>query len=74
MGTCNTMSVACSDSSPWIHADGQLSANHARRMAFLSLDKGDKELYEEIGFKDKLEAVDEGIRRYVHLLLISTAR
>jgi carnosine N-methyltransferase len=32
-------------------------------MAFLSLDKEDKEMYEEIGFKDKLEAVDEGIRR-----------
>lgn len=41
----------------------QLSANHARRMAFLSLPKEDQEMYEEIGFRDKLEAVDEGIRR-----------
>jgi carnosine N-methyltransferase len=41
----------------------QLSANHARRMAFLSLPKDQRELYEQIGFRDKLEAVDEGIRR-----------
>jgi len=32
-------------------------------MAFLSLPKEDQEMYEDIGFRDKLEAVDEGIRR-----------
>ncbi|ORX41215.1 N2227-like protein-domain-containing protein [Kockovaella imperatae] len=40
-----------------------LSANHARRMAFLQLPKEDKEVYEHLGFREKLEAVDEGIRR-----------
>ncbi|WVO17552.1 hypothetical protein L204_105247 [Cryptococcus depauperatus] len=40
-----------------------LSANHARRMALLTLPKAEKELYVEIGYKEKLEAVDEGIRR-----------
>jgi hypothetical protein len=34
--------------------DEQLSANHARRTAFLALPK------------EQLEAVDEGIRRYVN--------
>jgi len=40
----------------------QLSANNARRMAFLSLSKEDQEMYEQIGFRDKLEAVDGGMR------------
>ncbi|CAD6575410.1 MAG: hypothetical protein TREMPRED_001369 [Tremellales sp. Tagirdzhanova-0007] len=40
-----------------------LSANHARRMAFLSLPKEQKQLYADIGYREKLEAVDEGIRR-----------
>ncbi|RSH82127.1 hypothetical protein EHS25_006060 [Saitozyma podzolica] len=40
-----------------------LSANHARRMAFLSLPKESKTLYEELGYREKLDAVDEGIRR-----------
>jgi hypothetical protein len=44
----------------------QLSANHARRMAFLSLPKEQRIVYESIGFRDKLEAVDEGIRRCGH--------
>ena len=44
-------------------ADVQLSANHARRMSFLSLRKEDKALLDEIGFREKLDAVDEGIRR-----------
>nr|XP_019000724.1 uncharacterized protein I203_06769 [Kwoniella mangroviensis CBS 8507]OCF64185.1 hypothetical protein I203_06769 [Kwoniella mangroviensis CBS 8507] len=40
-----------------------LSANHARRMNFLSLDKESKEMFDGIGFREKLDAVDEGIRR-----------
>ncbi|XAO22211.1 hypothetical protein I312_100978 [Cryptococcus bacillisporus CA1280] len=40
-----------------------LSANHARRMAFMTLPKAEKEVYELIGYREKLEAVDEGIRR-----------
>ncbi|OCF33585.1 hypothetical protein I316_04658 [Kwoniella heveanensis BCC8398] len=40
-----------------------LSANHARRMAFLSLPKESKEMFDGIGYRDKLDAVDEGIRR-----------
>ncbi|ORY35874.1 N2227-like protein-domain-containing protein [Naematelia encephala] len=40
-----------------------LSANHARRMAFLQLPKEAKQMYEAIGYREKLEAVDEGIRR-----------
>ncbi|OWT37934.1 hypothetical protein C362_04959 [Cryptococcus neoformans Bt1] len=40
-----------------------LSANHARRMAFITLPKAEKEVYELIGYREKLEAVDEGIRR-----------
>lgn len=44
----------------------KLSANHARRMAFLSLPKEQRAMYESIGFRDKLEAVDEGIRRCGH--------
>jgi carnosine N-methyltransferase len=46
----------------------QLSANHARRMAFLALPKDHKAVYEVIGYREKLDAVDEGIRRYVLLL------
>ncbi|WWC92095.1 uncharacterized protein L201_007049 [Kwoniella dendrophila CBS 6074] len=40
-----------------------LSANHARRMSFLSLPKESKEMYDGIGYREKLDAVDEGIRR-----------
>ncbi|WVQ87773.1 hypothetical protein IAS59_001502 [Cryptococcus gattii] len=40
-----------------------LSANHARRMVFMTLPKAEKEVYELIGYREKLEAVDEGIRR-----------
>ena len=36
-------------------------------MAFLSLPKEQKELYAQIGYREKLEAVDEGIRRRVEL-------
>jgi hypothetical protein len=43
----------------------QLSANHARRMAFLALPKDQRDVYEAVGYREKLEAVDEGIRRYV---------
>lgn len=32
-------------------------------MAFLSLPKESKTMYEQLGFRDKLDAVDEGIRR-----------
>lgn len=34
-------------------------------MAFLALPKDHKEMYEAIGYREKLDAVDEGIRRYV---------
>lgn len=37
-------------------------------MAFLALPKEHKEVYEVIGYREKLDAVDEGIRRYVPLL------
>jgi carnosine N-methyltransferase len=42
-----------------------LSANHARRTAFLALPKEQREIYDSVGYREKLEAVDEGIRRYV---------
>lgn len=45
--------------------DEQLSANHARRTAFLALPKEQREIYDSVGYREKLEAVDEGIRRYV---------
>lgn len=32
-------------------------------MAFLALPRHQREVYEVIGFRDKLEAVDEGIRQ-----------
>jgi carnosine N-methyltransferase len=41
----------------------QLAGNHARRMAFLALPREQRDIYEAIGYRDKLEAVDEGIRR-----------
>ncbi len=41
----------------------QLSANHLRRMNLLTLPKAQRELLVSIGFKDKLDAVDEGIRQ-----------
>jgi hypothetical protein len=34
-------------------------------MSFLSMPKESRTMFESIGYKDKLEAVDEGIRRYV---------
>ncbi|WRT70514.1 uncharacterized protein IL334_007512 [Kwoniella shivajii] len=40
-----------------------LSANHARRMNFLSLPKESKQIFNGIGYREKLDAVDEGIRR-----------
>jgi len=46
--------------------NGQLSANHARRTAFLALPKEQREIYDSVGYREKLEAVDEGIRRYVY--------
>lgn len=36
-------------------------------MAFLALPKDHKEIYEAIGYREKLDAVDEGIRRYANL-------
>jgi len=47
----------------------QLSANHARRTAFLALPKEQREIYDAVGYREKLEAVDEGIRRYVMVYL-----
>jgi carnosine N-methyltransferase len=32
-------------------------------MSFLTLPKPDKEMYDRLGFREKLDAVDEGIRR-----------
>jgi carnosine N-methyltransferase len=32
-------------------------------MAFLSLPKESKAIFEKLGYRDKLDAVDEGIRR-----------
>lgn len=32
-------------------------------MAFLSLPKHQRDVYDQLGYRDKLEAVDEGIRR-----------
>ncbi|RXK41707.1 hypothetical protein M231_00942 [Tremella mesenterica] len=40
-----------------------LSANQARRMSFLSLKSEDKILLDSLGYRDKLNAVDEAIRR-----------
>ncbi|WOO79754.1 Carnosine N-methyltransferase [Vanrija pseudolonga] len=40
-----------------------LSANNARRMAFLQLPRDARSAFEKIGYRDKLDAVDEGIRR-----------
>lgn len=45
----------------------QLSANHSRRMNFLTLPKAQRDLLVSIGYKEKLERVDEGIRRCVSL-------
>jgi carnosine N-methyltransferase len=36
-------------------------------MAFLALPRDQRELYDAVGYREKLEAVDEGIRRYVSL-------
>ena len=72
MVTLNTMQVRLSHSGGiYIHPTNlylafsviQLSANHARRMNLLTLPKDQRELLVEIGYKDKLDAVDEGIRR-----------
>ena len=41
-----------------------LTTNHARRMAFLTLPKDSRDAYEELGYLEKIEAVDEAIRRY----------
>ncbi|KAL1409798.1 hypothetical protein Q8F55_003795 [Vanrija albida] len=40
-----------------------LSANNARRMAFLQQPRDARAAYEAVGYRDKLDAVDEGIRR-----------
>ncbi|TXT03894.1 hypothetical protein VHUM_04317 [Vanrija humicola] len=40
-----------------------LSANNARRMAFLQLPRDARAAFEAVGYRDKLDAVDEGIRR-----------
>jgi hypothetical protein len=34
-------------------------------MAFLALPKDQRDVYEAVGYREKLEAVDEGIRLYV---------
>jgi hypothetical protein len=41
----------------------QLSANHSRRMGFLTLPKEQRAMLVKLGYRDKLDAVDEGIRR-----------
>jgi hypothetical protein len=65
MGICNIMYVFLSTQSTSQDVDEQLSANHARRTAFLALPKEQREIYDSVGYREKLEAVDEGIRRYV---------
>lgn len=42
-------------------------------MAFLALPRSSRDIYEELGYREKLDAVDEGIRRYVFLGLIDIA-
>lgn len=42
----------------------QLAANQARRNTFNRLPEDEKEVYDQLGFREKLDAVDEGIRRY----------
>ncbi|BEJ11480.1 hypothetical protein CspHIS471_0109020 [Cutaneotrichosporon sp. HIS471] len=39
-----------------------LSANHSRRMSFLALPRDSRDVFESLGYREKLEAVDEGIR------------
>ncbi|KAG7561947.1 hypothetical protein FFLO_02587 [Filobasidium floriforme] len=50
------------------YAQYHLSANHTRRMNMLTLPKDQRALLTEIGYKDKLDAVDEGIRRNAEFL------
>ncbi|KAJ9094688.1 hypothetical protein QFC21_005845 [Naganishia friedmannii] len=45
------------------YARYHLSANHARRMGFLTLPKEQRAMLVKLGYRDKLDAVDEGIRR-----------
>jgi hypothetical protein len=66
MGICNIMYVSLSALPTPQDVDEQLSANHARRTAFLALPKEQREIYDSVGYREKLEAVDEGIRRYVN--------
>ncbi|WVQ70520.1 hypothetical protein IAR50_000039 [Cryptococcus sp. DSM 104548] len=40
-----------------------MSAQHARRMSVLTLPKAEKEVYKMLGYMDKVDAVDEGIRQ-----------
>ncbi|TYJ52025.1 hypothetical protein B9479_007378 [Cryptococcus floricola] len=40
-----------------------MSAQHARKMSVLTLPKAEKEIYRMLGYMDKVEAVDEGIRQ-----------
>jgi hypothetical protein len=65
MGICNIMYVSLPKLPISQDIDEQLSANHARRTAFLALPKEQREIYDSVGYREKLEAVDEGIRRYV---------
>jgi carnosine N-methyltransferase len=41
----------------------QLAVNHIRRMNYLTLPKAQRHVLAELGYRDKLDAVDEGIRR-----------
>ena len=74
MGTCNIMYVSLSTQPISQDINEQLSANHARRTAFLALPKEQREVYDSVGYREKLEAVDEGIRRYVRYLSHSIQR
>jgi len=65
MGICNIMYVFLPTIPKSQVVNEQLSANHARRTAFLALPKEQREIYDSVGYREKLEAVDEGIRRYV---------
>lgn len=38
-------------------------------MSFLALPKATREAFELVGYREKLDAVDEGIRRWVEIVL-----
>ena len=45
----------------WIYSSTQLSANNRRRKDLYSLSKADQNLLNDLGYKEKLEAIDKAI-------------